>query len=277
MRPLLAALLIAAALPAAAAPVCTTGITASAGKFCENVADCMTFCSCACTFDKTKWKSGVKNDGSTTCPGMIESGVGMLAPDSGDLHDLTALRHVTFAAGTRATQDVIDGLARMSTYLETALSGSKVRYAVYVKNCYRSHLVDTVPECGFVLKAKFMLAKTDLSAEKRAYWTEKANPQNLGLAWPGKTPHSGGYACDLILLDSEGNDCFDWRAGVAGAPTCSIPQKLASKLMDEAATNSVVGGRRLKYEAWHYEWGPNAKGCTDPDCADKHWPPTGKP
>lgn len=278
MRPLLLAALLSLAPAAQAAPACTDGITPrSPGKFCDNVEDCMTFCSCACTFDATKWKSGVKNDGSTTCPGLSETGVGMLARDSAELRDLTALPHITFRAGTRATQDVIDGLRRLSEHLEASPERIRLGYTVHVKSCYRSHLTDTVPECGFVLKAKHMLAKKDLTEEKRAYWLDRADPRNLGLAWPGRTPHSGGYACDLILLDAAGRDCFDWRAGVPGTPTCSIAQKTASSIMDEAATNPTVGARRLRYEAWHFEWGPSAAGCVHPDCGDKHWPPTGRP
>lgn len=67
-------------------PSCTDGITAKAGKFCENVADCMKFCSCACVFDPTKWKSGSRDDGSTTCgASMPDTGVGMLPADSPQL------------------------------------------------------------------------------------------------------------------------------------------------------------------------------------------------
>ena len=170
----------------------------------------------------------------------------------------------------------IDGLTRLSTRLAaTHRSRPEPRFGVFVKNCYRAHETDTVPECGFVLKAQYMLAKTDLTADKRKYWEEKANPMNLGLAWPGRTPHSGGYACDIIVIDRDGRDCFDWRAGVDGAPVCAIAPRTAAKLLVDEITNADVGGRRLSYEAWHFEWGPSASGCQGDAC--NRWPITGKP
>lgn len=273
MNFLLAVLVLASS--AQAAPVCSEGIKAAPGKFCDNVADCMKFCSCQCTFDKTKWKAKVHNDGSTNCPGLPETGFGMVAHDSGDLHDVPKLDHIDMAKGVRATQDVIDGLTRLNTRLANPQIKRDVKFGVYVKNCYRRHETDTVPECGFVLKAKYMLAKTDLTDENRRYWEGKANPMNLGLAWPGRTPHSGGYACDIILVDKKGADCFDWRAGVDDAPTCSIPAKDAAKLLADEITGDEVGGKRLSYEAWHFEWGPNASGCRGDAC--NRWPITGKP
>lgn len=260
-------------------PSCTDGITARAGKFCENVADCMKFCSCACVFDSTKWKSGSKDDGSTTCgASMPDTGVGMLPADSALLLPAASLPFVSVAAGVTATQDVLDGLRRLSDKLASPANANRIRhgYTVRVANCYRPHREDSVRECGFTLKAKHMLAKDDLDEKARASWERKANPQNLGLAWPGRTPHSGGYACDMILVDAAGRDCFDWRAGVAGSPSCSIEQQVASSLMDEEVAGPETGGRRLRYEAWHYEFGPGAKGCVHPDCA-ANWPLTGSP
>jgi hypothetical protein len=261
-------------------PSCTDGIVPKrAGKLCDNYADCAKFCSCACTFDKHKWRPDVKDDGSTTCgDSMPETGVGMLPPDSEQLHPVPELPFLSVPAGTKATQDAIDGLRRLSDHLAAPANANRVKhgYTVRVGSCYRRHLEDTVPECGHILKAQYMLAK-DLDAKTRAYWEEKSNPMNLGLTWPGRTPHSGGYGCDLILVDSSGRDCFDWRAGVDGTPSCSIEQRLASRLMDEEAAGPEAGGTRLTYEAWHYEWGPNATGCRHPDCADHHWPLTGKP
>ncbi len=259
---------------------CMKGIKpAKEGQFCDNVSDCRTFCSCACVFDPNNWPApvkGVNDDGSTTCgAAMPDSGPGMLAPDSPELIPVPALAFIDVRAGARATQDAIDGLQRLSDGLRASKNREKYRFTIRLASCYRPHRSDSVPECGYVLKGKYMLAKPNLDEDMRKYWEEKQNPLNLGLAWPGMTPHSGGYACDLIMVDAQGQECFDWRAGVAGAPKCSIKPRLASSMMDEEVTNA--GGLRLRYEAWHYEWGPNAKGCKAPACANDHWPPTGKP
>lgn len=262
---------------------CTDGIKPDKpGQFCSSVEDCRKYCSCACTFDPDNWPApvkGVSDDGSTTCDeaAMPAAGIGKLAPDAPELIAVPKLPYISVRPGAQAIQPAIDGLRRLSDHLQDSKNRKKYRFTVRLGSCYRAHRVDSVPECGYVLKAKFMLGKKKLDAEARKYWTEKSNPLNLGLAWPGITPHSGGYACDLIMVDANGDECFDWRAGVAGTPTCSIDQRLASSMMDEEVTNADVGGVRLRYEAWHYEWGPDASGCRAPDCAKKHWPPTGKP
>jgi hypothetical protein len=269
-------------LPIPPPPSCTEGIAPKRrGAFCDNFDDCVKFCSCACKFDEHKWPApvkGVTDDGSTTCgASMPDTGFGMLSPDSPDLHPVPNLAYIAVAPGAKATQETIDGLRRLSEGLSVSKNRAKHRFTVRLGSCYRPHRVDSVPECGYILKGKFMLAKTDIDDAMRKYWEEKSNPMNLGLTWPGITPHSGGYACDLILVDEHGQDCFDWRAGVKDAPACSIPQRLASSLMDDEATSPDVGAKRLRYEAWHYEFGPSASGCVSPNCAANYWPLTGKP
>jgi D-alanyl-D-alanine dipeptidase len=113
--------------------------------------------------------------------------------------------------------------------------------------------------------------------KQRAEWEPKLNPQNLGFAYPGATPHSAGNACDIVLLDSQGKESFD--AGIGKhSPHSSIPAKQASILLDEALTNDTVGARRLNYELWHYEWGGTTScRCKYPDCGNKFWPPVGTP
>lgn len=256
---------------------CADGVRAQRpGKFCDTVEGCITFCGCACTFDPHKWKADVKDDGSTTCPNMPETGTGMLPPNSPDLVDISTLAYMSVPRGAKATRAAFEGLQRLSAHLAASENRRRLNYTVRVGSCYRRHLEDSVPECGYVLKGAYMLARTSDPAQ-RERWTTAANPMNLGLTWPGRTPHSGGYGCDLILVDSHGTDSFDWRAGVAGSQSSTIAQKLASALMDDEATNPEVGAKRLTYEAWHYEWGPNASGCRAPECASRYWPPTGKP
>ncbi len=272
----------ASAPPASAAPArsCTDGIAVSMpGKFCESVADCRTFCSCACTFDPHKWKPDVKDDGSTKCPGAPTTGPGMLPPDSPDLAGLSSagFTYITYSPGEKAAAPALEGLKRLDAELAASTTRQAYGYTVRVVSCYRPQLADTEPECGYVLKGKYMLARTSDPGQK-AYWEQKSDPNNLGLAWPGRTPHSAGYACDLILVDKNGQDSFDSRAGVDGAPRSSIDQRLASKMLDADVTNATVGGSRLTFEAWHYEWTTETRSrCKDPDCANNHWPVSGKP
>lgn len=267
-------LLLALAAPAAARPAsCTDGITAPEGVFCDSVDECVRYCSCACTFDPKKWTAD-KRDQSTTCT-LPRSGPGMVPPDSADLVPVSStLPYVAVPRGLRATADARDGLIALSAALSASAKRAERNYSVRVGSCYRRHETDSEPECGYVLKGNYMIGKSTTDA-KREYWREKANPMNLGLAWPGRTPHSGGYACDVILVDANGRDCFDWRAGAGDPPTCAIAAREASSLLDEEMAGT--GALRLSYEAWHYEWGPNAKGCRHPDCAAKYWPLTGKP
>jgi hypothetical protein len=199
----------------------------------------------------------------------------MLASDSPDLLPLPHFDFITARSSGRATRPVIEGLQRLDARLATSPNRRKYNYTVRVVSCYRPHLEDTEPECGFVLKAMRVIEKYP---EKRAEWEPKLNPQNLGLAWPGAMPHSAGTACDLVLVDAQDRDSFDWRAGVRGAPQSSIDQRVASKMLDEEVTDSTVGALRLNYEAWHFEWGgPTGGRCKDPDCATRHYPACGKP
>ena len=247
----------------------------SSGKLCTDVESCKKFCTCACNFDPSKWKPNVANDGSTTCPLAPTTGPGMLAPDSPDLQPLPSFNYITVPPGVRATQPVIEGLQRLDARLATSPNRIRYNYTVRVGNCYRPHIDDTEAECGFVLKAMRVIEKYP---EKKAEWEPKLNPLNLGLAWPGATPHSAGTACDLILVDAQGRDSFDWRAGVPGTPRSSIDQRLASRMLDEEVTDPAVGALRLNYEAWHYEWGgPTGGRCKAPDCATRYYPACGKP
>jgi hypothetical protein len=250
----------------------------SPGVFCNSVETCRSFCACACVFDATKWKPDVKNDGSTTCPGMPTNEAGMISPDSPDLTVLPSYTYITHDRGEKAGPAALAGLAALETRLESSENRRRYNYTVRVVSCYRPQSDDSVPECGFVLKGAYMLARVK-APDQTKYWQEKSDPRNLGLTWPGRTPHSGGIACDLVLLDSRGNPSFDSRAGVDGAPTSAIPARDASRMLDEEVTAAEVGGSRLTFEAWHYEWGVDGQGgrCKAPDCANNYWPVTGRP
>lgn len=251
---------------------------ALAGKICDTLDDCMALCSCACRFDKTKW-ADKKGDGSTTCTGLPETGVGMLPPDDATLLAVsTTMPHVKVPRGVKGIQAVLDGLQHLSDHLAASENRRRLGYTVRVGSCYRRHLEDSVPECGFTLKAKYMLDKPGNDQATIDRWRSSGDPNNLGLSWPGRTPHSGGYGCDIILVDSRGQDCFDWRAGVAGPngpPTCSIAARDAAAYLVDEATGAGVDAKRLSFEAWHFEWGAQASGCRGADCSA--WPITGKP
>jgi hypothetical protein len=253
-----------------------------AGKICDTLDDCMALCACACRFDKTKWRADVKDDGSTTCTGLPETGVGMLPPEDATLLAVsTGMPFVKVPRGIKAIQATLDGLQHLSDHLAASENRRRLGYSVRVGSCYRRHLEDSVPECGFTLKGKYMLDKPNNDQATIEHWRSSADPNNMGLSWPGRTPHSGGYGCDIILVDSRGQDCFDWRAGVTpppgqnGPPTCSIPARDAAAYLVDEATAAGVDAKRLTFEAWHFEWGTDASGCRGADCSA--WPITGKP
>ncbi|TBR23810.1 hypothetical protein EPO15_05260 [bacterium] len=263
-----------------AAPDCRDGIAVRRShQFCDDVEECQSFCACACTFDPTQWYNDGR-DRSVECSRAPTTGEGLLAPDAPGLAALTErpFRFIDGAAGQRATREVREGLRLLDDRLAASEDRARLNYRVRVVSCYRSPGSEVVKDCGLIRKAMHMLAKEDLAPAKRDFWTVRLDPNRVGRAWPGATPHTAGAACDLVLVDSAGADCFDWRAGVDGAPRCSIDQQVASRLLDQEATSAEVGAHRLDFEAWHYEWGTTAGSrCVHPDCADNHWPPDGSP
>lgn len=265
---------------AVAAPDCREGITTRRShQFCDDVDECQRFCACACTFDPTQWHEGSR-DRSVECPRAPGTGEGLLAPDSELLVGLDGreFRFIDGARGERATAAVAEGLRRLDEQLAASAERARLDVRVRVVSCYRAPGHEVVKDCGLIRKAMHVLAKPDLEAAKREFWTVRLDPNRVGRAWPGATPHTAGGACDLVVTDASGRPCFDWRAGVAGSPVCAVDQRAASRLLDELATGDAAGGRRLDFEAWHYEWGTTAGSrCRHPACADEHWPPTGSP
>jgi len=272
----------ASTAPASTAPATTTGggqctswqktIPNVGLKLCTDPTTCKAFCECQCTLDPRKWGKE-KNDGSTTCPGILQSGPGMLPPTSNELTTVSAMPNIEMQGTVKATQTAIDGLTRLNAAVEA--SAWKSRFKLRVKSCYRPHLEDTEPECGYVLKAQHIFKKyattpPSTPAERESFaWAQRAqDPMKLGLSYPGATPHSAGNACDIVMVNRATNrEMFGFTADDNAAT------HEASRFLDEAVTKA--GGRRLAYEAWHYEWG-TTRGCTFPDC-DKFWPPKGSP
>lgn len=217
----------------------------------RNMEEAKAFCSAACDVNPAT--------GGANCPRVPYTGEGFLQRDDKQLKPIPALPYVSAGSDVRATQEVIDGLERLSGYIiATRLKGQTPEFSVRVNNCWRDARYDTQKECYFVMKG--------------------LNPQNLGLAFPGATPHSGGKACDIVLVDKNGKEATACSAASEKALGASIPFKQASEILDEMLTNPTVGAKRLDYEAWHYEWGgPSNARCVAPDCMNQHWPPLCRP
>lgn len=257
------------------------------GSFCHGFSDCVDYCRCACDFDITKWDPDKNDDEVAKCRLLPATATRIIPPDSPSLLPIpTGYRYIDVDAGEheRATQDVLDALGRLDAQLASSQSRRTRDYRIRVGSCYRPAIPESQIECGYVLKGKYEVDKSTYDAAVE-HWTWLGNPNNLGLAWPGATPHGAGFACDLILTDSRGRDCYDWRAGVTAGPkqravpTCSIPAREAVRYAVEELTSASVGARRLNYEAWHFEWDPGnpSARCGSPKACDAHWPLTGHP
>ncbi|NOU31355.1 MAG: hypothetical protein HOO96_25945 [Polyangiaceae bacterium] len=245
-------------------------------KFCTDVDSCRAFCQCDCSFNPSGWTSDDKTDTTTTCRPM-PSGPGLIPSNSPELKPVPSFSTIRVGSGARATQPVIDGLARLDAV--AAAAPWKSKYKVFVKSCYRPNEDDLQEDCSYVLKAAHVIKKyattppANAAERKSLAWAQRAqDPRNLGRALPGANPHSAGVACDIQMLDERGKALFDWQVS-ASEDTPAVHE--ASRALDEAVTKA--GGKRLTYETWHYEWGGMAPSrCAFPAC-DAFWPPKGSP
>ena len=217
------------------------------GVACNDWKECKAFCTAACDVNPLT--------GGANCPRVPTNGAGLIPEDSPLLKPIPKMKYVRNASSSnRASERVIDALQKLDAYLEKSPERAKYGYTVRVNNCWRDGIFDTKKECYFIMKGK--------------------DPRQLGLAWPGATPHSAGNACDIVLVDAKGKAATSCSADAESSLGASIDFRTASRLLDEALTNDVVGARRLNYEAWHYEWGgPTSCRCKAPDCANDFWPP----
>lgn len=273
--------LIFCAAPALAAPVCENeGIPTSGGagggcpirseeKFCNGLEECKHFCCCACTFDSSAW-------GNASCPNSPDAGRDAASLNLTTLQSLTYVRVRGGLQATAAAQQGLEALDRVIPAYQEEYPDLG-NFTVSVKNCYRSAHHDTEKVCGLVFKKMHVEQSDTQSDAKKAEWDR--NARNIwGLTWPGETPHSRGEACDLVLVDQNGQDCFGY-AFVDGQPTCSIPRQEALDLLDAMMTSADVGAVRLKFESWHYEWGSSYTACrcsSLEDCQEAG-APTGSP
>lgn len=264
----------------------------STTQFCGGVESCEKYCCCAMSFDITKW-SGVYDDKVRNF-GAPEDIPGTLRPDSPDLvrldRELTSPQVLTGYSGKIGTRAAAQGLQRLDAILARVRAAppkpEMAGFTVEVKNCYRRAIGNEIvsalePDakngnaeavCGelfLMMHYEDMPNKTkkqnDLLAAIQTY-KDKA----FLMAWPGYTPHAAGVACDLVVKDAAGHDCFDATAGHDKSPVCAIDARDAVNLLNRAVAES--GGSRLTYEAWHFEWGgPTGSRCTGADC-DSIWP-----
>jgi hypothetical protein len=236
------------------------------GQYCNGEEDCKAFCQKHCTLNPSAWKS--------TC--QFPAGLGgSIAEGSSELKKLPAMKHVSGSSSVRATQESIEGLQRLDEYIGSSSSWPK-DHTVYVHSCYRSDKQDSTGECDYILKGWHIRAKwagktpsTPAEQKEKATGDRLVNPpRNLGLMWPGATPHSAGLGCDLVVRDPSGKDATSCRM------TDNAKQRELSKALVDAMTGDKVGAVRLNYEGWHFEWGGaiTTCRCKGAECNDKHWP-----
>lgn len=224
--------------------VASYSTTNAFGVACQGMEDCTRFCAAACD---------VLPSGGARCT-RVPTGDGLLAANSPLLEPLPKMKYVEAGANARAAKETVAGLERLDAWLESSPDRKEYGYTVRVNNCWRDGINDIKKECYFILKGK--------------------DPNELGLAWPGASAHSGGKGCDIVLVDASGKTATACSAAAESRLGADIDFRTASRLLDEALTNDTVGARRLDYEAWHYEWdGPTYCRCKAPKCANDHWPP----
>jgi signal transduction histidine kinase len=264
-------------------------------QFCGSVAGCEKYCCCAFAFDPAKWAG--EYDWATTNVSAPVDIPGTQRPDSKELVDLGKTLHdikvLVGYKGKIATQGAAAGLQRLDAVLLDLRDASAYKnqpFTVAVGSCYRRAIGNSIkplspagPDgnaeavCGHLFLKMFfedMPKRTEKQDHVLKALTNGA-PSAFMMAWPGYTPHAEGVACDLILRDEKGQDCFNAVAGVAGSPKCAIDQQTAVALLTHAVADA--GGSRLDFEAWHFEWGGRSgKGscrCAGAGC-DSIWPIT---
>jgi hypothetical protein len=241
------------------------------GQYCHDEASCKAFCQANCKLDLARWGKGV----SSTC--TLPAGLGgSIAPGSGELQKLPAMKFVKGASDARATADVLVALKRADDWIAASTSWPQ-GHTVYVKNCWRSDVADSTNECDYILKGWHLKQKwagktpeTKADKEQKALGDRFINPpKNLGLMWPGATPHSAGIGCDIVVHDPAGKSVTDCRMTKDDTKAQAM-----SKALVDALTNEKVGAVRLNFEGWHFEWGGTLTGCRckGADCNDNHWP-----
>lgn len=274
-----------ASTPAPPAPRTTV---ASTKQFCEGVAECKTFCASACRLDVQGWREGTMN---STCTFSADAIARAGGPRADQVSKIPALANVVADESAVATGDVIEALKRLDQRIASSGASWPAGHVAYVKNCYRPPIEEATRECDFILKAAHLqrkwegrtpkdAAEAKTRASNLALARQLENPaDNLGLTWPGPSPHSRGMACDIVVAKRGERGRMTPTTSCAGSSDATM--RAHSKALDEALTNATVGAVRLKYEAWHYEFGRyettgKSCRCVAPACNDKYWPPNCK-
>ena len=240
---------------------------AKLGSYCNDVDSCKKFCTAHCKLDLKKWASSCS----------LPAGLGGSIPaGSSLLHKLPAMKNVKGEGSVRATDEVIRGLQRLDAEIAGSATWPK-GHTVMVRNCHRPDTQDSTSECDYILKGWHIKEKWATRApESKKDHAEKAlgdrlinPPKNLGLMWPGATPHSAGLGCDLVVRDPKGQEVTTCKANAKDTKAQAL-----SKALVDALTNPTVGALRLNYENWHFEWGGAITGCRcrGDDCNKNHYP-----
>ncbi len=252
--------------PAEAAPAAPPPRKAgkvSLGQYCSSVDTCKNFCQKYCKLNLNAWKS--------TC-NLPKGMAGSIPKGSSELKKIPSMRFIKADGGVQATDTIIDGLKRADAYIGSYSSWPSGA-TLQVHNCYRSDELDSTNECDYILKGWHIKDKwsgktpaTKKDKDELATGNRLINPPTyLGLTWPGATPHSAGIGCDIVV-----------RVGNKDVTSCKSTPAMQqySKALVDVLTNAQVGGVRLNYENWHFEWGGALTGCRckGADCNDHHWP-----
>ncbi|NOU27469.1 MAG: hypothetical protein HOO96_06120 [Polyangiaceae bacterium] len=270
-------------VPPVAPPATPRPRNASNRQFCEGEAECKAFCAANCKLDVRGWAEGTMN---STCSFPADAITRAGGPLPNELARIPAMTYVKARSDAEATTEVIEALRRADAYIAGHQSTWPAGYVAYVNNCYRPPVEEATRECDFIMKSIHLenkwkgrtptspkeIAERDANLKLARFI---GNPNdNLGLTWPGPSPHSRGQGCDIVVA----------KVGRSVEPTTSCKtsagneqQRLHSKALDEALTNDVVRGVRLNYEAWHYEFGRyelanKSCRCVAPACNEKHYP-----
>lgn len=190
-------------------------------------------------------------------PGILKSGSPELIKAT-DTKNWPPMLNIKVSKSAQATKAAIEGLQRADKYLSDPNKSYGAKgYTVKVTTCWRDWLEpDTMKECAIVLGNHVQGGVVD------------KNPTHYYLAWPGASPHSAGYACDMRLL-KDGKEV----AGDKKTENCKSVRPF-NDIFVEIMTNPDVGGRRLDTESWHFEWGgPTGCRCVGEECHNI-WPIT---
>jgi len=225
-------------------------------RICSSVSDCLPYCRKAgCTTISTYGRADYMPASLPGFEGVTLKPIGrpfdndcnrsVFPPIAGaDRNPIPDIPHIK-ANGNGASQQVIDGLRRASQYIDQKYPGQDI--VVNVSNCYRDPHADFGAQCAIIMRAT----------------NNDPHTVSNGSTWPGSNPHASGYACDLSLV--EGGRQTSCTAIGDAQYQCQF--KSGDDKLVDIITNPAVGGKRLSYECWHFEFAsPYDSRCQGSEC-----------